>query len=85
MNKAIALPDNSFIQNSVLKLPEKTKYPGDSSISPYPTKEVSFVTSDNSSSSGSDRSWQVGEPIIEPQGVYQLPDGQLVLSRECSE
>ena len=115
VNGAITLPDNSFIQNSLLELPEKTvdaerliansciartqqrssfvitgtgglpKRPGDASISPYPTGEVRSVTSDNSSSSGGDRPWQVGEPIIEPQGVYQLPDGQLVLSRECSE
>ncbi len=29
-------------------------------------------------------SWQIGDPIIEPQGVYQLPDGELVMSRECA-
>ncbi|MBN8562898.1 MAG: filamentous hemagglutinin N-terminal domain-containing protein [Leptolyngbya sp. UWPOB_LEPTO1] len=29
-------------------------------------------------------SWQRGEPIIEPQGVYQLSNGDLILSRECS-
>ncbi|UBF24872.1 filamentous hemagglutinin N-terminal domain-containing protein [Kovacikia minuta CCNUW1] len=27
--------------------------------------------------------WKLGDPIAEPQGVYQLPNGQLVLSREC--
>ncbi|NET11332.1 MAG: S-layer family protein, partial [Symploca sp. SIO2B6] len=27
--------------------------------------------------------WQRGDPIIEPQSVYQLPDGSLVLSHEC--
>ena len=29
------------------------------------------------------RSWQQGDPIVEPQGVYRLPNGKLVLSREC--
>ena len=31
-----------------------------------------------------DRPWKIGDPIVEPQGAYQLPDGQLILSRECS-
>ncbi|KYC35388.1 hypothetical protein WA1_06065 [Scytonema hofmannii PCC 7110] len=30
------------------------------------------------------RPWQKGDPIVEPQGVYRLSSGQLVLSRECS-
>lgn len=34
--------------------------------------------------SSPDRSWKIGDPIVEPQGAYQLPDGQLILSRECS-
>ncbi|UBF25599.1 hypothetical protein K9N68_29180 [Kovacikia minuta CCNUW1] len=32
-----------------------------------------------------DRPWKPGDPIVEPQGVYQLPNGQLVMSRECSD
>ncbi|MBD1855496.1 MULTISPECIES: filamentous hemagglutinin N-terminal domain-containing protein [Leptolyngbya] len=27
--------------------------------------------------------WKQGDVIVEPQGVYQLPNGALVLSREC--
>lgn len=27
--------------------------------------------------------WKQGDAIVEPQGVYQLPNGALVLSREC--
>jgi filamentous hemagglutinin family protein len=27
--------------------------------------------------------WQPGMPIVEPDGVYQLADGRLVMSREC--
>ncbi|MBN3940192.1 MAG: hypothetical protein V7L21_19200 [Nostoc sp.] len=30
------------------------------------------------------RLWKKGDPIIEPTGVYQLNNGQLLLSRECS-
>ncbi|WAL61471.1 hypothetical protein [Thermocoleostomius sinensis] len=36
------------------------------------------------SSVDDDRSWQPGDPIVEPQGAYQLEDGRWVLSRECS-
>jgi filamentous hemagglutinin family protein len=62
-------------------LPER---PGNASISPYPTGEVRSVPSDASTEEG-DRSWQLGDPIVEPQGVYQLPNGQIVMSRDCSE
>jgi len=27
--------------------------------------------------------WQPGDPIVEPQGVYQLPNGELLLSHSC--
>lgn len=27
--------------------------------------------------------WKRGDAIVEPQGVYQLPNGQLIMSREC--
>jgi hypothetical protein len=27
----------------------------------------------------------MGDAIQEPQGVYKLPDGRLVISRECSQ
>jgi filamentous hemagglutinin family protein len=52
--------------------------PGDASMSAYPTGTVRTVPDKPSS-----RSWQPGDPIIEPQGVYRLPDGRLVFSREC--
>ena len=31
----------------------------------------------------SDRSWQPGDAIVEPQGIYRLASGRLVMSREC--
>jgi filamentous hemagglutinin family protein len=30
-------------------------------------------------------SWKRGDAIVEPQGVYQLPNGALILSRECTQ
>ncbi|MEG4010471.1 hypothetical protein QUA41_31220 [Microcoleus sp. Pol11C1] len=36
-----------------------------------------------SDATSSNRSWQKGDPIVEPQGVYRLPNGKLVMSREC--
>ncbi|NEO95345.1 MAG: S-layer family protein [Moorea sp. SIO3G5] len=53
--------------------------PGDASVSRYPTGEVRMVTSESAS-----RPWQKGDPIVEATGVYQLPNGHLVMGRECS-
>jgi large exoprotein involved in heme utilization and adhesion len=36
------------------------------------------------STTNTNRPWQKGDPIVEPQGVYRLPNGKLVMSRECS-
>jgi large exoprotein involved in heme utilization and adhesion len=55
--------------------------PGDTSPSNYPTGTVRNV--DNNSSSSPHRPWKIGDPIVEPSGVYQLPSGQLVMSRRC--
>ncbi|MEH2359589.1 two-partner secretion domain-containing protein [Nostoc sp.] len=51
--------------------------PGGASISIYSTGEVRNID-DNTS-----RTWKKGNRIVEPQGVYRLADGRLVLSREC--
>ncbi|MGB3493780.1 MAG: filamentous hemagglutinin N-terminal domain-containing protein [Elainellaceae cyanobacterium] len=65
---------STFVITGAGGLPER---PGETS-SAYPTGEVQTVPED------SDRStWQPGDPIIEPQGVYQLPTGELVLSHAC--
>ncbi|MGF1498735.1 MAG: hypothetical protein ACFB8W_18200 [Elainellaceae cyanobacterium] len=50
--------------------------PGDLAPSPYPTGDVQTIPNDS-------QSWQPGDPIIEPDGVYQLPNGELILSHEC--
>jgi large exoprotein involved in heme utilization and adhesion len=54
--------------------------PGDAQMSDFPTVDVETLPSDATSSN---RSWQKGDPIVEPQGVYRLPNGKVVLSREC--
>jgi filamentous hemagglutinin family protein len=50
--------------------------PGNNEISDFATGEVRNVPSNNSG-------WQRGEPIVEPQGIYRLTNGKLVMSREC--
>lgn len=50
--------------------------PGNGSISDFSTGKVRSVSDNNSG-------WQRGEPIVEPQGVYRLTNGKLVLSRPC--
>ncbi len=69
--------ENTFTITGSGGLPNR---PGDASVSIYPTGDVRNVQSETRS-----RSWQKGDPIVEPQNVYYLPSGQLVLSRECSQ
>ncbi|QFS52035.1 S-layer family protein [Nostoc sphaeroides] len=45
-------------------------------VSIYTTGEVRGVEPTS-------RPWKKGDPIIEPQGVFRLPNGQLILSRGC--
>ncbi|MGA7935970.1 MAG: hypothetical protein WCA35_20625, partial [Kovacikia sp.] len=54
--------------------------PGDAAVSAFPTGEVRSVEGP-----GPGEGWKLGDPITEPQGVYRLPSGQLVISRECPE
>ncbi|MEQ8537770.1 MAG: hypothetical protein RIB93_10000 [Coleofasciculus sp. D1-CHI-01] len=53
--------------------------PGDPTISPYPTGTVRMIPTESTT-----RPWQKGDPIVESTGVYRLPDGRLVMSRDCS-
>jgi filamentous hemagglutinin family protein len=65
--------------------------PGDASVSPYPTGTVRPIAPEPDSESqpeadspqSSSRKWQMGDPIVEPQGVYQVNKGTIVMSREC--
>ncbi|MEH2237567.1 two-partner secretion domain-containing protein [Nostoc sp.] len=59
--------------------------PGDAQMSSFPTVDVKTLPSDSTlSNTNPNPSWQKSDPIVEPQGVYRLPNGKLVLSRECS-
>jgi filamentous hemagglutinin family protein len=58
--------------------------PGDAQMSSFPTVDIETLPSDGTPTNTSpNRPWQKGDPIVEPQGVYRLPNGKLVLSREC--
>ncbi|MEB3216384.1 MAG: hypothetical protein VKN72_09135 [Nostocales cyanobacterium 94392] len=50
--------------------------PGDGFISEYSIGDVRNVESNS-------QVWKKGDAIVEPQGLYQLPDGRLLLSRSC--
>jgi filamentous hemagglutinin family protein len=53
--------------------------PDDAPLPNYSTGSIrSLGTTD------SHRPWKIGDPVVEPTGVYQLPNGKLILSRECS-
>ena len=54
--------------------------PGDAPIASFPTGEVRSLPTTQSQSA---RPWQLGDEIVEPQGIYRLPNGKLVMSREC--
>lgn len=58
--------------------------PGDTSLSPFPTGDVQPLPETAPEPALQNRSWRPGDPVIEPQGIYELTDGRLVLSRECS-
>jgi filamentous hemagglutinin family protein len=51
------------------------------STTPYTTGTIQPIPNETQHS---DRPWQIGDPIVEPQGVYQLPSGRLVMGRGCS-
>ena len=58
--------------------------PGDAQTSSFPTVDVETLPSEGTPSTiDPNRPWQKGDPIVEPQGVYRLPNGQLLLSRDC--
>jgi large exoprotein involved in heme utilization and adhesion len=76
----------SFTVTGNDSLPERS---GAASNSPYPTGMVETIPSENVDSdrlsTPSEESWKKGDPIIEPTGVYRLPNGELIMSRECSQ
>jgi filamentous hemagglutinin family protein len=72
----------SFIITGTGGLPQR---PGDTQMSSFPTVDVETLPSDSTpTNTNPNHPWQKGDPIVEPQGVYRLPNGKLVMSRECS-
>ncbi|MBD2777269.1 hypothetical protein [Iningainema tapete] len=66
-------------------LPER---PGDTDLSPYPTGTIRSLpgvseTTKSTTSTSFSRARKNLQPIFEAQGIYQLANGDLVLSREC--
>jgi len=58
--------------------------PGDAQMSSYPTVDIETLPNDSTpTNTNPNRPWEKGDPIVEPQGVYRLPNGKIVLSREC--
>jgi large exoprotein involved in heme utilization and adhesion len=58
------------------------QHPGTATTA-YPTGAIAATSSDRASEA--DRPWQMGDAIVEPQGVVRLSDGRLVMSYECSQ
>ena len=54
--------------------------PGNAPISTYSTGSVS-----NLPQTQERRPWKKGDSIVEPQGMYQLPNGKVFMGNECSE
>jgi large exoprotein involved in heme utilization and adhesion len=61
--------------------------PGDAPLSYFTTDKMQSTSSESSEvqPNTSRQRWKIGDRIIEPQGIYQLPNGQRILSRECSD
>ncbi|KAM3110390.1 two-partner secretion domain-containing protein [Phormidesmis sp. 146-33] len=56
--------------------------PGEAQASSFPIVDVETLPVDGKPTS-SNRPWRKGDPIVESQGVYWLPSGKLILSRNC--
>jgi filamentous hemagglutinin family protein len=67
--------EGSFIITGTGGLPTR---PGEAVASSYPTGDVQNISNDNAASD-----WRKGDQIVEPEGVYRLANGDLVMSREC--
>ncbi|MGF1495308.1 MAG: hypothetical protein ACFB8W_00575, partial [Elainellaceae cyanobacterium] len=68
---------STFVITGLGSLPER---PSDVEPSIFPTGDVQTIPEHTQEV---DSGWQPGDPIIEPQGVYQLPNGELILSHQC--
>jgi large exoprotein involved in heme utilization and adhesion len=67
-------PEGTFYITGTGGIPNR---PNDPALSDYPTNTIQPTTQT------AQRPWKLGDPIVEPQGFYQLANGRLVMSREC--
>ncbi|MGF1478236.1 MAG: filamentous hemagglutinin N-terminal domain-containing protein [Cyanophyceae cyanobacterium] len=87
---------NSFTVTGSGGLPSR---PNDAFVTSFPIGEIQTIppaeeselaqssrrNSESAPASNFSRGgWQEGDPVVEPTGVYRLPSGQLIISRECS-
>ncbi|MEQ8463512.1 two-partner secretion domain-containing protein [Coleofasciculus sp. E1-EBD-02] len=65
--------------------------PGDLYDTPYQTGTVRSIPSEGDGEAGGEfssstrRPWKIGDPIIEPTGIYRLANGKVIMSRLCGE
>ncbi|MGK7949140.1 MAG: hypothetical protein AB4368_10135 [Xenococcaceae cyanobacterium] len=57
--------------------------PGNWTVSNYSTGDVRAIPNETNTTS-TNNNWRAGDPLVEPQGIYRLSNGKLVLSRECN-
>jgi filamentous hemagglutinin family protein len=57
--------------------------PSDPAQSAYSTGNIRSLPQQSTDTSNQDN-WNPNKPIVEPQGMYRLSNGQLVLSRQCN-
>ncbi|BAY75604.1 hypothetical protein NIES25_20510 [Nostoc linckia NIES-25] len=65
----------TFLITGVGGLPTR---PGNASASSYPTDDIQNISNNSTA-----HQWKKGDSIIEPQGIYRLANGDLIMSREC--
>ena len=56
--------------------------PGDAAAIDYATGKVRSIP--ESTQANTERDWQPGDAIVEPEKAYRLSNGKLILSRQCS-
>ncbi|BAZ02748.1 filamentous hemagglutinin-like protein [Tolypothrix tenuis PCC 7101] len=57
--------------------------PGDAPLPSYSTGDIQPIPTESTTLPTQKRPWQIGDRVVEPTGVYELPNGKLVLGKEC--
>ncbi|MCY6494441.1 two-partner secretion domain-containing protein [Leptolyngbya sp. GGD] len=81
-----AIDTNSLVSNSCIVRDRQNGTFYITGRSGFPTNpgELSTYSTGTIQPVNPTSTWNKGDAIVEPQGVYPLADGQLVMSRECS-